>query len=94
MDVRSCGEQGLSARGIGAQAEFPVRSIARSPERAKISCAFLLILTYMDAGHPPAIKSVERNCADERVSSLPTNKRLQQLSTRQDSAYWACQSFK
>lgn len=45
------GSRDHQPRGNGAHAVFPVRSIGRSPERDKIPCAFLLTLTYMDAGH-------------------------------------------
>ena len=33
------------------------QSIARTPERAQVPCAFLLTLTYMDAGHSTAVIS-------------------------------------
>ena len=44
------GSRDHQPRGTGAQTEIPAKSIARSHERAKESCAFLLTKTYMDAG--------------------------------------------
>src|ERR1017187_1119491 len=47
------GSRDHQPRGTGAQTEIPAKSIARSHERAKESCAFLLTKTYMEAGHSP-----------------------------------------
>jgi hypothetical protein len=48
MDVRSCGMQGPSPRGTRARSSFLSCANARSPERARRCCAFLLTFTYMD----------------------------------------------
>ncbi len=37
---------------------YLIRPIARSPERAQKSCAFLLTMTYMDARQPGATMSL------------------------------------
>lgn len=47
------GSRDHQPRGIRAQAQIPIRRIARSPERAQESRAFLLTKTYMDGDHPP-----------------------------------------
>ena len=46
------GSRDHQPRGIRAQSHDPIRRNARSPERAKESCAFLLTKTYMDGDHP------------------------------------------
>src|ERR1017187_6222633 len=45
------GSRDHQPRGTCAQTEIPAKSIARSHERAKECCAFLLTKTYMDAGN-------------------------------------------
>jgi hypothetical protein len=46
------GSRDHQPRGTGALTEIPIKSIARSPERAQESCAFLLTLTYIDGDKP------------------------------------------
>jgi hypothetical protein len=65
------GSRDQKPRGTGAQTEIPIKSIARSPERAKEPCAFLLTKTYMDAGYTS-------KCRDHRCSRF----RFDQQSAR------------
>jgi hypothetical protein len=45
------GSRDHQPRGIRAQSHDPIRRNARSPERAKESCAFLLTKTYMEVAY-------------------------------------------
>jgi hypothetical protein len=56
MDVRFCRKQEPQAeRHNCVNAGYLIRPIARSPERAQKSCAFLLTKTYMDASYSGTI---------------------------------------
>jgi hypothetical protein len=72
------GSRDHQPRGTRAQAINRIRRNARSPERAQEARAFLLTKTYMDAGQPPAIKSVladqlkeERRAPLDSISDAP-----------------------
>ena len=45
------GSRDHQPRGISAPEDDLIRRNARSPERARRSCAFCLTKTYMEAGH-------------------------------------------
>jgi hypothetical protein len=57
---------------------YLIRPMARSLERAQKSCAFLLTMTYMDARHPGAMRSL-------RLAFYPT--------LNPYFAAWVCRSF-
>ena len=53
------GSRDHQPRGIRAQADDRIRRIARSPERAQESRAFLLTKTYMDVAYPAVFLASE-----------------------------------
>ena len=67
------GSRDQKPRGTGAQTEIPIKSIARSPERAQEPCAFLLTLTYIDGGYSLRIAGFSVLLAS-RVSEFRTGK--------------------
>src|ERR1017187_5918486 len=74
MDVRSCQGAGtISREATVRERRSRPQSIARSPERAQESCAFLLTLTYIDAGYSPATCALQHDVVEVAINPLDTH---------------------